>query len=129
MVAIAWAGLILGACAQTSMANLEPVYDVATVEVAPEYPGGREAMYAFISANQHYQDSTAFHEVQGKVYVRFVVEKDGSISEKSVVKDVDPFLDEEAIRLVNIMPRWTPGLIAGQPVRTRLILPFSFRLF
>ncbi|MBK9288944.1 MAG: energy transducer TonB [Flavobacteriales bacterium] len=66
---------------------------------------------------------------KGKVYVRFVVEKDGSISEKSVVKDVDPFLDEEAIRLVNIMPRWTPGLIAGQPVRTRLILPFSFRLF
>jgi len=86
-------------------------------------------MYAFISANQHYQDSTTIHEVQGKVYVRFVVEKDGSISEKSVVKDVDPFLDEEALRLVDIMPRWTPGLIAGQPVRTRLILPFSFRLF
>ena len=129
MVIAASAGLILGACAQTSVANPEPVYDLATVEVAPKFPGGREAMYAFISANQHYQDSTTIHEVQGKVYVRFVVEKDGSISEKSVVKDVDPFLDEEALRLVDIMPRWTPGLIAGQPVRTRLILPFSFRLF
>ena len=65
---------------------------------------------------------------QGRVIVQFVVNKDGSISNDTIVRSVDPLLDAEALRVVRSMPNWTPGKQKGEAVRTRFTIPISFRL-
>ena len=65
---------------------------------------------------------------QGRVIVQFVVNKDGSISEATVVRSVDTYLDAEALRVVNAMPNWTPGKQKGEPVRVKFTIPVNFRL-
>lgn len=83
-------------------------------------------MYAFLAKTYHYPDSAKAKGIKGKVYVGFVVEADGAITEVQVVKGVDPLLDAEALRVVGLMPRWTPGEQNGKPVRMRMRLPMKF---
>lgn len=106
--------------------STEKTFDV--VENMPSYPGGRAAMMAFLSSNMNYPATAKENNVQGRVIIGFVVEKDGSISEVKVLRSVDPALDQEALRLVNSMPKWKPGTMDGKPVRVRYSVPFTFRL-
>ena len=98
------------------------------VENMPEFPGGVEAMIAFISNNIQYPADAAKKKIDGRVLVNFVVEKDGSISEVKVVKPGFPSLDAEAVRVVKAMPNWKPGMQRGQVVRVQFTMPIEFRL-
>ena len=106
--------------------NKNRVYDV--VEQMPSFPGGISGLRTYLNQNIRYPAEAQENCVQGRVIVRFVVEKDGHISDVTVLRSVDPSLDKEAIRVVRNMPRWTPGKQEGEPVRVRYNVPVSFRL-
>jgi len=93
------------------------------VEKQPEFPGGIEKMMQFISNNFQYPSIDMENGIEGRVYVSFVVEKDGSISTIKVLRGVSKTIDEEAIRVIKKMPNWTPGEQAGKLVRVRFNLP------
>ena len=104
----------------------DKVYDI--VEQQPLFPGGPAALMKFLCENTRYPETAQEAQVQGRVTVQFVVEKDGSLSDVRVLKRVDPSLDLEAIRVVKAMPRWTPGKQNGATVRVRYRVPVLFRL-
>lgn len=104
----------------------EEIY--AAVDVVPEFPGGMTALMQWLGTNIRYPEAAQQNNVQGRVVVNFVVEKDGSISQVQVVKGVDKDLDKEAVRVVSKMPKWSPGKKDGVPVRTYFSLPVAFRL-
>ena len=106
----------------------EETFDLAAVQEQPEFPGGMEKMYEFLSKLQKYPDMEADAGIQGKVYVEFVVEKDGKISEVKLKKGVSAGLDKEAQRLVKAMPNWNPGKMNGKAVKCRFVLPVKFTL-
>lgn len=98
------------------------------VEQPAEFPGGQSALMTFLSNNIRYPEAAQQNGISGRVIVKFVVEKDGSISSASVVKGVDRDLDAEALRVVRRMPKWKPGKNSGQPVRSYFTLPVTFKL-
>ena len=99
-----------------------------TVEEPGEFPGGQAALNKWLSYNIRYPEIAQQNGIQGRVVIRFVVEKDGTISNVECLKGVDPSLDGEAMRIVKIMPKWIPGKINGMPVRSNFTLPVTFRL-
>lgn len=106
--------------------NRNSVYDV--VEQMPSFPGGISGLRTYLNQNIRYPAEAQENCVQGRVVVSFVVEKDGHISDVTVLRSVDPSLDKEAVRVIRNMPRWTPGKQGGEPVRVRYNVPVSFRL-
>lgn len=98
------------------------------VEQMPEFPGGQEALMQFLRQEVKYPKEAEEKGLQGRVVVRYIIEKDGSISEVEIVKSVNEYLDAEAIRVVNAMPKWKPGKQKGEPVRVKFTLPVTFRL-
>lgn len=104
----------------------QKVFDV--VEQMPEYPGGQAALIEYISNNVKYPDDAAKKKVEGKVFVTFVVDTDGKITDVSLLRKVFPSLDAEAIRVISGMPNWIPGKQKGQVVRVKYTVPIMFRL-
>ena len=102
--------------------------DSGIAEDMPAFPGGMEAMIQFISSNIKYPADAKKQKVDGRVLVKFVVEKDGSITEVKVIKPAFPSLDAEAIRVVKAMPKWKPGYQNGQAVRVQFAMPINFSL-
>lgn len=98
-----------------------------TAEEMPAFPGGNAAMLAFLGRKINYPAVALDRQVSGKVHVAFVVDADGHLRDPQVVRGLGYGLDEEALRLVRIMPWWTPGRINGQPVWVRVTLPIVFR--
>ena len=98
------------------------------VEEMPEFPGGMAECMKFLSKNIKYPTISQENGVQGRVIVQFVVNTDGSIVEPVVVRGVDPYLDKEALRVINAMPKWSPGKQRGKPVRVKYTVPVTFRL-
>ena len=98
------------------------------VEEMPEYEGGESALREFIGKNIKYPPSAIEQSIQGRVYVQFVVEKDGTCGRAKVVRGVDPSLDAEALRVVNTMPKWKPGKQRGQNVAVAYTIPVDFAL-
>jgi protein TonB len=99
-----------------------------TVEKLPEFPGGIVQFMKWITRNLHYPNVARQQRIQGKVVVSFIVNKDGSIAQPKIEKSVDPNLDQEALRVVKMMPRWKPGLMNEQPCRTMVVIPINFVL-
>ena len=114
----------------TAVGTFEPVqgdvFDV--VEEMPQYPGGPQALFKFLGENVQYPAEAEKAGIQGRVIATFVVEKDGSISQPTIVKSVDPLLDAEAIRVISAMPNWIPGKQNGKVVRVKYTVPLSFNL-
>jgi periplasmic protein TonB len=104
----------------------EKIFEV--VEQMPTYPGGQEALFEYLSKHIKYPVIAEENGIQGKVIVTFVVEKDGSITDITVVKSVDPSLDKEAKRVIGTMPHWIPGKQNGSSVRVKFTVPVTFRL-
>lgn len=104
----------------------EKVFDA--VEEPPTFPGGVEAMYEFMRKELRYPEMAAQNNIQGRVILQFVVEKDGSVGEVRVVRKVDTDLDKEAVRMVKSMPKFIPGRMNGQSVRVWFTLPVNFKL-
>lgn len=98
------------------------------VEDNPSFPGGQEAMFAFIGKNVQYPRMEQENNITGRVTVSFIVEKDGSISNVKVLKGVSPGLDKEAIRVIKSMPKWSPGQQQDRKVRVKVTIPIFFRL-
>lgn len=98
------------------------------VEQMAEFPGGQAALMKWLSQNIRYPEAAQQNDIQGRVIVKFVVEKDGSIGQASIVKGVDKDLDREALRVVKKMPKWQPGKNNGVAVRSYFNLPVTFKL-
>jgi TonB family protein len=98
------------------------------VDIQPSFPGGAEAMMVFFEQNKKYPEKAKKEGIYGRVTLQFVVEKDGSISNAQIIRGVDPELDAEAFRLVQSMPKWTPGKLKDENVRTKYTLPIRFTL-
>lgn len=118
--------------AQTSVSSEEKkdkspeVY--VTVEQEAEFPGGMPGLMKFLATNVRYPESAMKNNVQGRVIVRFTITKDGKVESPNVVRNVDPALDAEAIRVVNEMPKWTPAKVNSAPVDSYFTLPIAFQL-
>ena len=124
--------IVLFLCYATSFAgdwiNNTDDYEYTVVEQMSQFPGGIAALIAYLRDNIHYPTVAKENGVQGRVIVNFVVKKDGSITNVSVLRGVDPSLDKEAIRIVKSMPRWIPAQQNGNTVRMKYQVPVTFRL-
>jgi len=98
------------------------------VEDMPEFPGGEMALRAYIANQIKYPVIAQENGIQGKVYVTFVVGKDGSVSNATIARGVDASLDKEALRVVNTLPKWKPGKQRGKPVNVSYTVPINFQL-
>lgn len=98
------------------------------VEQMPEFPGGAAEMTRFIQKNIKYPMMARESDIQGRVYINFVVEPDGSVSNVTVMRGIGGGCDEEAVRIVNMMPKWNPGKQRGVAVRCSFTVPIVFRL-
>lgn len=102
------------------------VFDI--VEVMPQFPGGNSELMRYLGTNIKYPTIAAENGIQGRVVLKFVVSKDGSISNIQIVRSLDPSCDKEAIRVVKGMPKWIPGMQNGHPVAVYFTLPVLFKL-
>jgi len=98
------------------------------VEDMPVFPGGLSALYRFIGENIKYPQVAKEVGIQGTVFVRFIIERDGSVSNAELLRSIGGGCDEEALRVVNSLPKWTPGMQMGKPVRVSYNLPVKFTL-
>ena len=107
----------------------EPV-DIPVVfpETQPSFPGGIEAFYQYVSETVNYPPSAIRRGISGKVFVEFVIDRDGALSELKIVKGIGGGCDEEALRVIQNSPRWNPGKQRGRPVRVRMVVPITFTL-
>lgn len=118
--------------------HLQPVNNAPSAEVddrepltiadiMPNFPGGETALYRFLSDKLRYPILATQNQVEGKVFVRFVIERDGLISNATVIKGIGYGCDEEALRVVNLMPQWLPGEVNGKKVRMYSSLAVNFK--
>jgi TonB family protein len=94
----------------------------------PVFPGGANSLIEYLSKNVSYPEECVKQKIEGRVLVEFVVEEDGSISSIQVKQPVHPLLDEEALRVIRIMPRWFPAMTPKEPVRVKYTVPITFKL-
>ena len=115
------------AFAQTDSNEEEMVYNV--VETMPEFPGGNDAMQRFINNNMKRFPVASKPSSRGRVVCECIVEKDGTLSNIEVVRAAgDPFLNSEAVRIIESMPRWNPGKHNGETVRVKCTIPINFKM-
>jgi TonB family protein len=98
------------------------------VESMPEYPGGEIELRKFIANNIVYPDVAQKEGIQGKVYVTFVVDREGNVANTKIARGVAPSLDQEALRVVNSLPAWKPGKQKGEAVNVSYTVPINFSL-
>lgn len=99
-------------------------------DIMPEFPGGQSALLQFLAKNTKYPVDAFEQKKQGKVSVTFVIEKDGSITDAKVIHPLFPSLDKEALRVVNSMPKWTPGKMKdGKIVRVQYTIPITYAIY
>ena len=103
----------------------DKVYD--SVEQQPEFPGGTSGMAKWLGDNIKYPAEAAKQGIEGRVIVQFVVGSDGTVSDVKLMRAVNPLLDQEALRVINAMPKWTPGKQDGKPVAVKYTIPVTFR--
>ena len=104
--------------------EIDPVFTVC--EESAEYIGGQKALVEFLDANMKYPPIAMENGLEGRVYLSFIVEKDGSLSKIKIIRSISKECDEEAIRLVKLMPKWKPAKQRGEPVRHEYNLPINF---
>ena len=107
----------------------EEVEEIFTiVEDQPTYPGGIGAFYKYVATNLRYPAQARRMGIAGKVFVQFVVEKDGRLTDVQILKGIGAGCDEEALRVIKKSKAWKPGRQRGRPVKVRMIIPINFRL-
>jgi protein TonB len=99
------------------------------VDSMPEFPGGQEALYQYLSTNIQYPFWAQRYNMQGEVDVQFIVNANGTLSDCRLVKGAGSYIDMEALRVVRAMPKWRPARKNGKPIRARCVLPVVFRLY
>jgi TonB family protein len=106
----------------------DPIPSLADVDSIPEFPGGHDSLLAFMKKVLAYPDSEWNASIQGKQFVMFVIETDGSITNLAIHRSITPAMDSASIRAVRSMPRWKPAQIQGKPVPCRMVLPIEWKL-
>lgn len=106
--------------------TLEKTFEV--VEEMPEFPGGTKALYEYLNNHIRYPKIAKSNNIEGKVYVSFVIDKTGAISEIKVIRDIGGNCGKEAARVIKNMPKWKPGKQRGHKVKVRFTLPINFEL-
>lgn len=114
------------AMAQSKKTSNDKVFE--KVEDMPEFPGGEQAMMDFVSKNVVYPKDAQEKGISGRVFVSFIVEKDGSVSNVKVMRGIGGGCDEEAVRVISGLPKWKPGKQEGKPVRVSYQMPINFKL-
>ena len=104
----------------------DEIFDI--VEDQPTPPGGMSAFYKFVGKSMKYPNQARRMGIEGRVFVQFVVDKDGTLTEIKAVKGIGAGCDEEAVRVLKSAPKWKPGKQRGRPVKVRMILPITFKL-
>lgn len=137
-VVVMLAGMVVSmmsfnSCSKNYVDNIEvvegqPIKVWVNPGMPASFPGGAEALLKFIKDNLRYPPEYSETCIQGRVIVTFIIEKDGSITDVKVLRGLDPKLDEEAIRVVRMMPKWTPATMNGNFVRSRYTVPVDFKL-
>lgn len=110
--------------------NGNSVYEFVAIEEKPEFPGGDKEMYNFLRKNIQYPQKEKENDIQGKAFVTFVIDTDGSVTNVAIYKGVPEGsgIDAEALRVVKLMPKWKPGKQNGKVVKVRYIMPIRFTL-
>jgi TonB family protein len=116
--------LIQGTCSD-SKGEKETYYDYF---IPASFPNGKVEMIKFLTKELQYPEDAITYGVEGKVFVRFTVKRNGVISEAEVIRKVDDLLDSEALRIVQKMPKWIPGMVDGEIVNMYFDLPVRFKL-
>jgi protein TonB len=98
------------------------------VDKMPEYPGGEMEMLLFLSQNIKYPKKAQLKNIEGKVEIGFVVTENGSIKNIKILKEIGDGCGIEAVRVVKLMPKWSPGMMKNKPVKVRYSLPINFTL-
>jgi periplasmic protein TonB len=98
------------------------------VESPPEFEGGVDAMKAFVARNVKYPRDAYKKGISGTVFVQFIIDKDGNVTEEKVIRGIGKSCDKEALRVIKMMPKWKPGKQQGKRVRVRFVYPFNFSL-
>ena len=106
----------------------EPVLSFRVVEDLPQPPGGYLEFMKWLTRNLRYPVAAEERKLQGKVVAEFIVNKDGSITDVGLVTTLNPYCDREALRVLRMMPRWTPGVQNNKPCRTKVCIPIVFKL-
>ena len=105
---------------------VDEIFDI--VEDQPEFPGGIAAFYKYVGKNMNYPKQARRMGIEGKVYVQFIVDKDGSVTNVRAVKGIGAGCDEEAERVLKSSPKFKPGKQRGRPVKVRMMMPIIFKL-
>lgn len=103
-------------------------FGVTVVQKQPQFPGGEDSLVAFLKSNLRYPEEARLAWIQGRVFIGFMVDHNGKIRDVKVLSSVNPQLDDEAIRVVHLMPDWVPGSIGDTRVDVQYILPIEFRM-
>lgn len=102
-------------------------YAFEQLEVKPEFPNGNEGLGKYLSENIKYPKKALKNGVSGKVFVQFVIDKTGKVTNVVAVRGVEKSLDKEAVRVIKSMPKWKPGMKDGQPVKVKYTIPINFK--
>ena len=97
-------------------------------EIDPEFPGGIDSLYGYLCRNLSYPAEAREQGITGKVYVTFVIERDGSVADVRILRDIGGGCGEAVVEAVRNMPRWKPATLRGKPIRTQFNLPVNFSL-
>ncbi|MEI7596410.1 MAG: energy transducer TonB [Bacteroidota bacterium] len=113
---------------QDNKESITHIDTLAIIDQMPLFLGGDAKLYKYLDKNLKYPIEAKKNKISGKVFVSFVIKEDGSVSRIKVLRGIGFGCDEEAIRLVQSMPKWTPGQLNGKPVRVSFNLPINFKL-
>jgi len=133
-IALFIAGAMLTALSCTSQVTtpstdqISEVKKAETLDVQPQYPGGKEAMFAYLGENIKYPEDAKKDSIQGTVYVQFLVSETGELKEVKSIKNVHASLDESAVKTISSMPNWIPGKIGEKAYAVKMVLPINFAL-
>lgn len=109
--------------------EVDEVINFYVIEDKPEFPGGEAALLQWVAKNTQYPPIAKDMGIKGKVFVQFIIDKEGKVTNVEIIRGVDPSLDKEALRVVKSMPSWKPGKQRGKPVKVSFQIPINFTLY
>ncbi len=109
-------------------ANAQSEEVFVKVDQMPEFPGGQVALVKYISKNLHYPAKAKKNKISGRVFVSFIINKEGQVIEPKILRGLSEECDEEALRIIKQMPKWKPGLKENKPVNVQFNMPLQFEL-
>ena len=110
-----------------AVAGKDAEYAVSELDNQPEFPNGNDGLVKYLSENINYPKKALKKNIMGKVYVQFVIDKTGKVTDVVAVRGVDKSLDKEAVRVIKAMPNWKPGIKDGAPVKVKYTIPINFK--